>query len=135
MLLLLLPIGAGCSSVFGADEERFPGVILYGSDEPVAVIPDSVGLGDAFLISVETAWPNGCARKGDTEVESAPGRIVVTPYDIVVRGEGCTGLVQTFTHTAFVRLTQTGEARVVVRGRAAPDVFDLVGFEYPVVVK
>lgn len=135
--LLLVPSWAvaGCSSVFGTDETRLPGVILFDSDEPVTVIPDTVEVGAEFTVSVETAWPNGCARKGDTEVESASDHATVAPYDIVKDADGCTQLVKRSTHTAVVSLAQTGEAHVVVRGRAAPDVFDLVAFEYPVIVR
>ena len=133
--LLLVPFLAACSSLFGNDEARLPGLILFDSDEPITMIPDTVEVGEEFAISVETAWPNGCARKGDTEVDSTSDRITVAPYDFVLDADGCTQNVQRFTHSALLRFSQPGDAFIVVQGRAATDAFGVVTFEYLVFVR
>lgn len=116
----LLAAAAGCDSFLGPGGQRAVGIIEGLEDgAPRIEVPATVGAGQDFTVAVHTLWHNGCARKGETAVEYDGASATVTPYDVVTEGEVCTQAVQQFTHTATLRFSQPGTARVHVRGRAS----------------
>lgn len=120
LTLSFLAAAAGCDSFLGPAEQRAVGIIegLQG-DAPAIEIPDTVRAGQDFTVAVQTVWHDGCARKGETAVEFDGASATVTPYDVIREGAMCTQAVQQFTHTATVRFSQPGTARVHVRGRGS----------------
>lgn len=122
--LSLLVLVAACNSLFGPDERREVGIIQgLASDAPEIDIPAAVQAGEDFTVTIVTGWRNGCARMGETEMVSEEMAATLTPYDVVTEGRGvdCTQEPRQFTHTATLRLSQPGTARIVVRGRASDD--------------
>ena len=119
----LLPLGlallaAGCGSLLGPDEKRVIGIIGDGSSIEV---PTTVQAGQDFTVTIQTGWRNGCARKDKTDVQAQGMSATVTPYDRVTEGATCTQAPQQFTHTATLRFSQPGTAKVRIRGRASRD--------------
>lgn len=116
-IVLLL---VGCSSIFGPDEKRVVGIIAgLQIDAPAVEVPTDVEAGEAFSIAIQTTWHDGCARKDSTEVRIDGSTVTVTPYEVVTEGGICTQAVQQFTHSATLMFSATGAAEVIIRGRAS----------------
>lgn len=115
----LLALLSGCSSIFGPDEERVVGIIPgLGAGEPEIEVPATALAGQEFTITVHTAWPDGCSRKGTADVRQEAASALITPYDVVTKGDLCAQQPQRFTHTATLVFDDPGTVEVTVRGRA-----------------
>lgn len=86
-------------------------------DAPGIDVPATVKAGEEFTITIQTAWHDGCARKGSVEVELEGATATVTPFDVVTRGGLCTQQTQLFAHTATLRFVTPGTVEVTIRGR------------------
>ena len=118
LIPVLLGLLAGACGILGPDEKLVVGVF---SRLTPPVIPDSVGIGAAFTVTVTTVGSRTCTRTGKTEVKIQDNIATITPYDYenVSAGDICTADLHNFTHEATVRFLQVGEALIVIRGRAS----------------
>lgn len=127
MLLRRLSLGclvlvSGCGSLLGPSTERSVGVLgRFETEGPSVVVPAEVRAGETFAVTIYTAWPNGCAHKDGTRVDAGRSTATLTPYDIVTRNATCTDAPRQFVHTAELRFTEPGPARVLVRARTSRD--------------
>ena len=114
----LLVLLMACNPIFGPEERREVGIIRgLGTNAPAIELPEAVDAGEEFTVTIVTTWGDTCARRGPLESLSDGRNVVLTPYDFVIEGAICGEMVQEFTHTATLRLTSTGSATIVVRGR------------------
>ena len=117
LIPVLLGLLAGACGILGPDEKLVVGVLARHSP---AVIPDSVGIGAAFTVTVTTVGSRSCTRTGKTEVKIQDNIATIAPYDYEnVSADICTTDLHNFTHEATVRFLQVGEALIVIRGRAS----------------
>lgn len=98
----------GCNALTGPDE-------MIGLVKGVEV-PDTVQSGQVFVVTVQTAGPNGCWKKARTNLSVSGLTATITPYDLKSSGY-CTQATVEMTHTAEVVFGQPGTGLVKVRGR------------------
>ena len=108
-----------CGGLFGPEEGRRLGVIAFHGDPVVVEVPDSVGAGEPFQVSVRT-YGGGCISKGDTEVEIEGRNVDVVPYDIHDGESNCTDDLALFEHRVTVTIAEPGLAEVRIRGNEMP---------------
>ena len=116
LIPVLLGLLVGACGILGPDERLVVGVLARHNP---LVIPDSVGIGEAFTVTVTTVGSGSCTRTGKTEVKIQDNIATITPYDYDdVGADVCTTDLRRFTHEATVRFLQVGEALIVIRSRA-----------------
>lgn len=125
-----LPAGGTGPAV---SRERVIGTIDFHQDPVRIEVPPAVAAGVPFAVRLVT-YGNGCVEKGDTEVRVEGMAAVVTPYDLVLRGQPCVEILRMHEHTAWLRFDAPGRARVAVRGRREPS-GEIVTFERSVDVR
>ena len=117
LIPVLLGLLVGACGILGPDEKLVVGVLALHNP---LVIPDSVGIGEAFTVTVTTVGSRSCTRTGKTEVKIQDNIATITPYDYEdVGADVCTTDLYRFTHEATVRFLQVGEALIVIRSRAS----------------
>jgi hypothetical protein len=134
MKYAILPISLGSLSLagcglLGPDEAEYAqrlATIEHYQEKTVVELPDTVGVGRQFLISVRT-FGGGCIRKGDTEVtmrDAALAEVEFRPFDYeAVRlppNTVCTADLRYHDHTALVTINRPGPAVVRIIGRSKP---------------
>lgn len=116
---------AACTSPFSSGEREMVGVIIgLDTSDPMIEVPDTVTAGESFTITMVTAWPNTCARKGETRTAlEGADTVTVTPIDLISQGTGvqCGQTPQQFEHVATLVFPDSGPALVLIRGRSAFD--------------
>lgn len=126
LYLVLTALAIWCSACRSALDplgELRLGVIQYYGDSIRIVLPDSVRVGDAALVSVSTYGERCGVRQGETRVRVAGLLAEVAPFDSLVppRSDvGCTLMLVRFEHVAAVYFAQSGLGTVRVRGRREP---------------
>lgn len=94
------------------------GQVCCPFDELQLQLPDTVEIGAAFSVSLET-YGDSCIRKGHVEVTEEAGAVVLTPYDYRdLEVPACDDILLTFRHEATLSLDTAGENTIVVRGGA-----------------
>lgn len=118
-LALVLGVGVtACADLVIPPFERLDiGAIQESpTDTPAITLPDTVALGQRFVIRV-TTFGDGCVRFGETELDIILGRPRVIPLDYVTSGVDCDLLLQTFEHEVEWAFGQRGVGHVTVQGR------------------
>jgi adenylate kinase family enzyme len=125
LTLLAIALLGGCATFPEAADEwaRHPGWILPNEGlGPVLELPDTVRRGVPVTATVVTRGSSSCTRADGAEVVVAAHELRITPYDRVApRGTPCTRDLAAFPRAVELRFTGTGEVRVIVIGRDAPD--------------
>lgn len=104
------------AALFATDDPSEPGV-------PRLEAPDTVSVGEAFTVRITTWAAHGCWMRDRTEVEQEPLAAHVAPYDRDDNDgtQGCPTELTDIEHSAELRFTEPGEARVEVTGYRVVD--------------
>ena len=104
-------------STGGGPPKRVLGTIAFYDDPVEIILPAAVARGETLIVAV-TTYGGGCLKQGDTEVRVTGLEAQITPYDLAtsVPEYPCTADLAFYTHTAELRFTETGEARIQVTG-------------------
>ena len=98
---------------------RQEGVIsLYGSAEDVILAPDTVQVGEAFPVTVQT-YGDGCTKADGMEFEVINDVAILTPYDRITipgRNEACPLILVQPVHTSQIIFGEPGSATLRVKG-------------------
>jgi hypothetical protein len=121
--LVLLP---SCDALTSGSilRERQPAIISYHADTVAFTVPDTVDVGENFLVTVRS-YGDGCVSQGDTQSFYTNSQFAdVVPFDVfVVQAAGnhvCTDILQIFPHVTVLSFNVSGTATVRVRGRTIP---------------
>ncbi len=122
--VLLITVGAGCDFLGGNSSDKdavdayigFIGEGITPTDPLVA--PDTAQAGQAFDVTVTTFGSSSCVQAVREEVERAPMRTTITPYDGGNRHQtACNWIIAEMERTIAVTFEEPGEATIVVNGR------------------
>ena len=132
----LLGALAGCKDVTGSEESLYLSYIQgLDTDNPQVVVPTNATAGQAFEVSVNTVWQNGCMRKGELDISQEPQWVLITPYDIMGEiNSGCATGSKQFVHTGSVTFNTAGTYTVYIRGRNSANE-EVVTIEREVIVE
>lgn len=118
LLVLLLPLAVGCTSILGVtDWERVPGDI-GNSTGAVLQAPTEARQGVAFQITVTTYGSGSCTRADGAETAVVGLLAVVRPFDLEKRGANvvCTMDLAPYSRSVTLRFDEAGEATIRVIG-------------------
>ena len=115
LVCVLLGSVSSCDDPTGPEEVRRLGVIDFYGDPIGITVPDTVSVGENFLVSVKT-YGNGCVYEDATEVNTAGLSADITPYDRHRVGVNCPDLLREHDHTAVLSLQQPGTATISFHG-------------------
>jgi hypothetical protein len=83
-------------------------------------VPDTVQIGESFLVSISTGTPSGAWKKGRDDVRAIEVGYRIVPYDQAPTGSGpIQGDIGRFTHEVILRLNRAGMAEIQIRHRLA----------------
>lgn len=119
LVCVLLGSVSSCDDPTGPEEVRKLGVIDFHGDPIVITVPDTVSVGETFLVSVRT-YGTGCVYKDATEVNTAGLSVDVSPYDRHRVGVNCPDVIREHDHTAILSLQQPGTATIRFHGLKRP---------------
>ena len=126
-LALLLAIAVfGCDSLLGTEpaevrEELGTIVLMPVPGEAHIELPDSVGAGEVFVVSVAVVPGPGCSGKGSTKVQIDSRSALIRPYTrYSAEPVACTQDVAAHLHQVPLQFDQPGEAEIVVYGKQRP---------------
>jgi hypothetical protein len=100
-------------------EARVPGILDFHGTQEALTVPSTVRAGEDFQVTI-TTFGGGCERAGETSVVLTNTEANLFVYDFTAATTPdvrCTTILNQFTHTVTVRLTQPGEALIRVWGR------------------
>jgi hypothetical protein len=117
--LTLLASISSCDDPLGPKKGRRIGVTAFFGDPVVITVPDTVLVGESFLVSVRTSG-DGCMSQEGTEVDSAGPSIDIRPYDVHSGARICASILNMFDHTATLTVMQPGTAQIRVHGKQLP---------------
>ncbi|PEN06257.1 hypothetical protein CRI93_10560 [Longimonas halophila] len=121
---LLITIATGCDFLGGNSSDKDPvdayiGFIGEGITPTAPLVaPDTAQAGQAFDVTVTTFGFSSCVQAVREEVERAPMRTTITPYD---GGNGhqtaCTWVIAEMPRTISVTFREPGMGTIAVNGR------------------
>lgn len=120
LLLAVAAVLVSCESTTepnGPDAGPSLGLIGY-PDNVLVTVPEAVGAGELFAVSVRTFGGDSCWEKARTEVELEAHRAVVSPYVVNTASSTsiCFAEIMEFIHTVGLVFDEPGEAEVSFRG-------------------
>lgn len=123
-LALAILLGACAThsvSTANDDGSQIAEISGLGTRRPAISMPSLVRPDEYFSVNIHTTWQSGCARRGNTLISQHGRTITITPYNFVSPDEESSAMCmlspRSLTHQATLRLSKTGEYRVVVVGR------------------
>jgi hypothetical protein len=103
--------------------ERGPAVLAHFGDTAAIEVPESTRVGEPTTVRI-TSFGGGCIRPDTTEAEVSGLSAVVRPYRVepseLPPKSGCPLVLRFDRHTAQLRFSQPGRARVRILGLARP---------------
>ena len=81
-------------------------------------LPDTVQVGESFVVSIQTGVPNNAWRQGHDEVQAIDGGYRIAPYDQAYIGPNLWAPVMcVFTHEVELSLHASGTAEILISHR------------------
>jgi hypothetical protein len=122
ILTPLLLLALGCATAAEPGWEREIGWVLEEEGlGPVLILADTVPRNTPVTATVVTRGSSSCTRADGAEVEWRSYTLHITPFDrMAPPGTPCTRDLAAFPRPVELLFTRSGEAEVVVVGRASP---------------